>query len=145
SGRRFVSQGDTGHTPRAGDLVAVFVPILTTLKIDVIEGRSVWLDGDVRLYEVRAAIRELESEDSRLRMRQHDRRADLFQQGNISRKHQLLGLYCAGDALDLRGVELVENQIARDSRSARPLRMQRGLRPEVVLLWRGEQRLLLFH
>jgi hypothetical protein len=36
SGRRVERQGKAGHPPRTGDLVAVLVPIVTTLEINVV-------------------------------------------------------------------------------------------------------------
>ena len=65
---RIVGQRKTGHSPAAGDLVAVLVPIVTTFEIDVVERRPVRFDGDVRFHEVGARISELEPEDAGLRM-----------------------------------------------------------------------------
>src|SRR6516162_7240723 len=53
SGRRIISQRKTSHAPETGDFVTVLVPIITTLEIDVVKRRTIRLDGNVRLYEIR--------------------------------------------------------------------------------------------
>ena len=99
--------------------------------------RAARLDGEDRLDELRPLIGDRPAERAGLRMRQHDRRADLVEQRDQRVAVDLLLLGEAHQRGKLRGVERVEIRIARLA-GAGPLRVVLRLRPLIVALGRDE-------
>ena len=88
------------------------------------------------LHQVGPRIRGRPAEQGALAVGEQDRRPDLFEQRHEGRVDELLRLLAVGQERDLAGEELVERGIALHARAARPLRVELGLREQVVDLRR---------